>query len=149
MFVVERRSRVAVGDADDRLGGQVEYRVHLVLAENPLERAWSHRSPADDVARRAVPLRTSSDCGTQSRTRHVTSAPSSSSRGTSQLPTRPVPPVTNVGRSRQNGVTARPLTQRADRPEPVQVFVVAMCPQAAELRVFLTSAKTTVSPGGA
>src|SRR2546421_5007410 len=40
-------------------------------------------------------------CGTQSRTRHVTSAPSAIRRWTSQPPRSPVAPVTKVGRSRQ------------------------------------------------
>src|SRR4051794_21780741 len=64
--------------------------------------AASQRSPRTTLTRSSCPDVTSSDCGIQSRTRQSTSAPASTSRRTSQLPTSPVAPVTNVGLSRQN-----------------------------------------------
>ena len=65
--------------------------------------AWSRTSPRTIIDALEQPRRaTNSLCGTQSRTRQTTSAPASSRRRTSQPPTRPVAPVTNVGRSRQN-----------------------------------------------
>src|ERR1700682_5807529 len=67
--------------------------------------AWSSTSPR---ARLVSPIRsawTNSLSGTQSRIRQTTSASRSSKRRTTQLPTRPVAPVTRVGRSRQNEVS--------------------------------------------
>src|SRR5215207_2368606 len=62
----------------------------------------SRMSPRTILTRSSMPVRTSSLCGTQSRTRHTTSAPAATNRRTSHDPTRPVPPVTKVGRSSQN-----------------------------------------------
>src|SRR3954468_21942485 len=52
--------------------------------------------------RSSSPAVTSSERGIQSRTRATTSAPAATRCRTSQPPTRPVAPVTNTGRSRQN-----------------------------------------------
>ena len=99
---VERRDRIAVRDADDRLRGEMEDGVDLVF-----RRACARARPGRARRRaRSVTLFSSSVPssvlrGTQSRTSAVTLAPSSTSRRTSQPPSRPVAPVTNTGRSCQ------------------------------------------------
>ena len=104
---LEGGDRVAVGDADDGLRRQVDDGVDLVLAERAFEQSLVATSPRTTLTRSSSAERTSSDCGTQSRTRQTTSAPAASSALTSQLPTRPVAPVTKVGRSSQK-LSARP-----------------------------------------
>src|SRR5919109_2437864 len=61
--------------------------------------------------------RTSSLCGTQSRTSATTSAPAETNLAVSQLPSKPVAPVTNVGRSCQNVVISPTLSMALD-PSP-------------------------------
>src|SRR5687768_2198630 len=61
-------------------------------------------------------VRTNSLWGTQSRTKHTTSAPAATSFWTSQAPTRPVPPVTNVGLSSQKEVSITPTFSMAHFP---------------------------------
>jgi hypothetical protein len=64
--------------------------------------------------------------GTQSRTRQTTSAPAATKRRTSQLPTSPVPPVTNVGLSTQKELTIRPF--RFPVPEGTTAQLLARNP---------------------
>src|SRR5690242_1053727 len=110
---------------------------------------WSTTSPRTMVTLPAVPERASSLCGTRSRSTQTTSAPAASSRFTSQLPTRPAPPVTSTGRSRQR-VIARPasfpeLPRRvAARPELVQMLVLAERVHGVEEAVVLERAELAV-----
>ena len=104
MFASKVETGLRLAMPDDRLRGQVEDGVDLVLAQGPLEQRLVADVAADDLDPVDQPRRTSSLCGTQSRTRQTTSAPASSSRRTSQPPTSPVAPVTRVGRSVQNSV---------------------------------------------
>src|SRR5947209_19916073 len=62
---------------------------------------WSRTSPRTIFTFSIKLVRASSLCGIQSRTRQTTSARASTRRRTSQPPTSPVAPVTNVGLSRQ------------------------------------------------
>ena len=75
----------------------VDLRIHRARAQARLDR---NTSPRTTRTFEKSPDRASSLCGTQSRTRHTTSAFASTRRFTSQLPTvGPVPPVTNFDRS--------------------------------------------------
>ena len=58
-------------------------------------------SPRTTLTFSSSPFRTSSHCGTQSRTRQTTLAPRSSRLRVSHPPSRPVAPVTKTERSRQ------------------------------------------------
>ena len=64
--------------------------------------SWSRTSPRTNFARSSSPDRMSCESGTQSRTRQTTSASAPIRRRTSQPPRRPVAPVTERRRSRQN-----------------------------------------------
>ena len=79
--------------------------------------AWWRTSPRTTFTQPIDPLRTSSLCGTQSRTRQTTSAPSACRRLTSHPPTSPVAPVTSVGRSRQNAREASVISRPSPIPE--------------------------------
>ena len=101
MFVSKVEIGLRLAIADDRLGRQVDDRVDLVLAEGPLEhRLVAHvaadqldpvgQAAADELALGHPVADQADDVG-----------PGSSRRRTSQPPTRPVAPVTRVGRSLQ------------------------------------------------
>ena len=75
---------------------------------------WSRTSPRTTRTCRSRPARTNSLFGSQSLTRHTTSASFSSRLRTSQPPRNPVAPVTKVGRSRQK---VSPVTRFSRAPD--------------------------------
>jgi hypothetical protein len=94
----EGGERISVGDADNVCAAKC---MTVRISYSPRVRSTrpsSQISPRTTLTFERRPLAESSDCGIQSRMMQVTSAPAATRRLTSHVPTRPVPPVTSVGR---------------------------------------------------
>ena len=102
MFDSKVETGLRLATPHDRLGREVDDGVDLVLAQRPLQQrlvadvAADQVHPADQVRLDQLALREPSRAR-----RQTTFASSSSRRRTTQPPTRPVAPVTRVGRSCQ------------------------------------------------